>query len=58
MVKAQLLARFSERDLLSQGYRIHTTLNLELQRAATEGTRAGLIEVDRQVKKQREPSAP
>ena len=54
MVKAQLLARFSERDLLSQGYRIHTTLNLELQRAATEGARAGLIEVDRQVKKQRE----
>jgi penicillin-binding protein 1B len=54
MVKAQMLARFSERDLLSQGYRIHTTLNLELQRAATEGARAGLIEVDRQVKKQRE----
>ena len=54
IVKAQLLAQFSERDLLSQGYRIHTTLSLELQRAATEGARAGLIEVDRQVKKQRE----
>ena len=54
MVKAQLLARFSERDLLTQGYRIHTTLNLELQRAATEGARAGMLEVDRLVKKQNE----
>ncbi len=54
MVKAQLLAQFSEHDLLSQGYRIYTTLDLDLQRAASEGARAGLIEVDRQVKKQRE----
>ena len=54
MVKAQMLARFSEHDLLSQGYRIYTTLDLDLQRAASEGARAGLMEVDRQVKKQRE----
>jgi len=54
MVKAQLLARFSEADLLSHGYRIYTTLDLDLQRAATEGARAGLIEVDLQVKKQRQ----
>lgn len=54
MVKAQLLTRFSEHDLLSRGYRIYTTLDLDLQRAASEGARAGLIEVDRQVKKQRE----
>lgn len=54
MVKEQLLARFSEHDLLTQGYRIHTTLNLELQHAAAEGARAGIIEVDRLVKKQRE----
>lgn len=54
MVKAQLLARFPEADLLSRGYRIYTTLDLDLQRAATDGVRAGLIEVDRQVKKQRE----
>jgi penicillin-binding protein 1B len=54
MVKAQMLARFSEHDLLSRGYRIYTTLDLDLQRAASEGARAGLIEVDRQVKKQRE----
>jgi penicillin-binding protein 1B len=54
MVKAQLLAQFSAHDLLSRGYRIYTTLDLDLQRAASEGARAGLIEVDRQVKKQRE----
>ena len=54
IVKAQLLARFSAADLLSRGYRIYTTLDLDLQRAASEGARAGLIEVDRQVEKQRE----
>ena len=54
MVKAQLLAQFSERDLLSRGYRVYTTLDLDLQQAASEGARAGLIELDRQVKRQRE----
>ncbi len=53
MVKTQLLAQFSERDLLTRGYRVYTTLNFDLQRAAAEGARAGLIEVDRQVEKQR-----
>ena len=51
MVKAQLLAQFSEADLLSKGYRVYTTLDLDLQQAASEGARAGLIELDRQVKK-------
>ena len=54
MVKAQLLAQFSEPDLLSKGYRVYTTLDLDLQQAASEGARAGLIEVDRQVKRQRD----
>ena len=53
MVKAQLLAQFSEADLLSQGYRVYTTLDLDLQQAASEGARAGLIELDRQIKKER-----
>ena len=53
MVKAQLLAQFSESDLLSKGYRVYTTLDLDLQQAASEGARAGLIELDRQVKKER-----
>jgi penicillin-binding protein 1B len=54
MVKAQLLAQFCEADLLSKGYRVYTTLDLDLQQAASEGARAGLIELDRQVKKQRD----
>ena len=54
MVKAQLLAQFSEADLLSKGYRVYTTLDLDLQQAASEGARAGLIELDRQVKKARD----
>jgi penicillin-binding protein 1B len=53
MVKAQLLTRFSEHDLLSNGYRVYSTLDLDLQRAASEGARAGMIEVDRQVKRER-----
>jgi len=53
MVKAQLLTRFSEHDLLSNGYRVYTTLDLDLQRAASEGARAGMAEVDRRVKKER-----
>ncbi|MGA3327875.1 MAG: PBP1A family penicillin-binding protein [Terriglobia bacterium] len=54
MVKAQLLAQFSESDLLSKGYRVYTTLDLDLQQAASEGARAGLIELDRQVKMTRD----
>ena len=54
MVKAQLLTQFSEHDLLSKGYRVYTTLDLDLQQAASEGAGAGLIELDRQVKKERD----
>jgi penicillin-binding protein 1B len=52
MVKDQLLAQFSEHELLSQSYRVYTTLDLDLQRAASEAVRAGMVEVDQQVKKQ------
>jgi len=52
MVKDQLLTQFSERDLLSQSYRIYTTLDFDLQRAASEAVRAGMVEVDQLVKKQ------
>ena len=53
MVKSQLRAQFSEADLLSKGYRVYTTLDLDLQQAASEGAGAGLIELDRQVRKER-----
>ena len=55
MVKDHLLAQFSERDLLSQSYRIYTTLDMDLQRAASEAVRAGMVEVDREIAKQRRP---
>ncbi len=53
MVKAQLRTQFSESDLLSKGYRVYTTLDLDVQQAATVGASAGLIELDGQVKKER-----
>jgi penicillin-binding protein 1B len=53
MVRDQLLAQFSERDLISQSYRIYTTLDLDLQKAASEGARLGIGEVDQELKKSR-----
>ena len=46
MLKDQLLAQFSEHDLVSQRYRIYTTLDLDAQQAASEGVRDGMAEVD------------
>ena len=53
MVRDQLLAQFSERDLISQSYRIYTTLDLGLQKAASEGARLGISEVDGELTKLR-----
>ncbi|MBZ5563592.1 MAG: PBP1A family penicillin-binding protein [Acidobacteriia bacterium] len=55
MVKDQLLAQFSEHDLVSQSYRVYTTLDLDLQKAAMQGVHIGMGEVDQQVKKMRRP---
>ncbi len=52
MVAAQLRSQFSERELHFDGLRVYTTLDLDLQRAASEGTRIGSAELDRQVQKQ------
>jgi penicillin-binding protein 1B len=46
MVKEHLLDRFSEADLLSQSFRIYTTLDPDLQRAAAEAVSAGAKNVD------------
>jgi len=46
MVKEHLLDRFSEADLLSQSFRIYTTLDPDLQRAAAEAVDAGAKNVD------------
>ncbi len=46
MVKDRLLDKYSEEELTSQSYRIYTTLDLKLQRAAAEAVRIGIAEVD------------
>jgi penicillin-binding protein 1B len=51
MVKDQLLAQFSQHDLLSQSYRIYTTLDMDVQEAASAGINAGIEEVDKRLKK-------
>ena len=49
MVKEHLLDRFSEADLLSQSFRIYTTLDPDLQRAASEAVDIGVKNVDAQL---------
>jgi len=49
MVKDHLLDRFSEADLLSQSFRVYTTLDPELQRAASEAVDAGAKNIDTQL---------
>jgi penicillin-binding protein 1B len=51
MVRDRLLTQFSDQDLNSQSYRIYTTLNLDLQKAASEGARLGIAEVDQVLSK-------
>jgi penicillin-binding protein 1B len=50
MVKDHLLDRFSEEELLSQGFRVYTTLDGDLVRAASEAVSIGLENVDRLLK--------
>ncbi len=47
MVKDHLLERYSESDLADQSYRIYTTLDPALQRAATEAVQIGMQGVDK-----------
>ena len=53
LVKDQLTAKYKEQELNENSYRIYTTLDPELQRAAAEAVDAGIKLVDEQVKKQR-----
>lgn len=54
MVKRRLLENYSEEELVSESYRIYTTLDLKLQRAAAEAMRAGLAEVDQRLEQMRQ----
>jgi penicillin-binding protein 1B len=49
MVKEHLLDRFSEAELLSQSFRVYTTLDPELQRAAADAVDAGAKNIDAQL---------
>jgi penicillin-binding protein 1B len=51
MVKDHLLDRFSEADLLSQSFRVYTTLDPELQRAASDAVDQGAKNIDTQLAK-------
>jgi penicillin-binding protein 1B len=51
MVKEHLLDRFSEADLLSQSFRVYTTLDPDLQRAAAAAVDAGVKNVDAQLER-------
>jgi penicillin-binding protein 1B len=51
MVKDHLLDRFSEADLLSQSFRVYTTLDPELQREASDAVDLGVKSIDSQLAK-------
>jgi penicillin-binding protein 1B len=51
MVKDHLLDRFSEADLLSQSFRVYTTLDPELQRAASDAINMGVKNIDGELAK-------
>ena len=53
MVRDTLLAKFNEREINDQTYRIYTTLDPDLQRAAAQAVEEGIKLVDAQVLKQR-----
>jgi penicillin-binding protein 1B len=47
MVKDHLLEKYSESDLENQSYRIYTTLDPDLERAATDAVQIGVQNVDK-----------
>jgi penicillin-binding protein 1B len=53
LIREQLVGKYSEDDLNSDGFRIYTTLDPALQSAAAQAVDIGIKEVDAQVKKLR-----
>ena len=60
LVNDTLLDKFQDYDFQTTTYRIYTTLDLQLQRDATESVRIGMEEVDKQLKprKKKDPNYP
>jgi penicillin-binding protein 1B len=54
MVKDHLLAKYSENELVSQNFRVYTTLDPALQRAAATAVDAGMKNVDKLLAKKYE----
>src|ERR1700719_3993174 len=53
MVRDTIISKFNESELNEQSYRIYTTLDPELQKAAAQAVETGIKLVDEQVKKLR-----
>jgi len=53
LVKDSLLGRYSDKDLSENSYRIYTTLDPDLQKAAADAVQEGMKKVDAQVEKMR-----
>jgi penicillin-binding protein 1B len=53
MVNDKLQTMFQDADFQSNAYRVYTTVDMRLQRAAVEAVRLGMASVDEQIKKQR-----
>ena len=53
LVRDTVISRLNERELNEQSYRIYTTLDPDLQRAAAQAVDAGMKLVDEQVTKRR-----
>jgi penicillin-binding protein 1B len=51
LVNALLLDRFAEHDFQTNSYRVYTSLDLQLQREASEAVRLGMKEIDEQIRK-------
>ncbi len=53
LLNDQLQSDFQNHDFQSEAYRIYTSLDLQLQRAANEAVRIGMASVDEQLRKQK-----
>ena len=53
LVNDTLQNMFQDADFQANAYRIYTTIDMRLQRAATEAVRLGMAAVDEQIKRQR-----
>ncbi len=53
LVDDALQSKFQDADFQSNAFRVYTTLDMRLQRAAAEAIRMGMASVDEQIKKQR-----